>query len=114
MNALARLQDWYQRQCNDDWEHTYGVEIGTLDNPGWTLQVDLADTELEGRAFAPVEVGIGADSIADDPSWLSCKVEGRKFKAAGGPAKLEAMILAFLDWAEQGQPNKSLERSRDR
>jgi len=46
MNALQQLQDWYFAQCNGDWEHRYGVTISTLDNPGWTLEVDLTNTCL--------------------------------------------------------------------
>jgi hypothetical protein len=34
------LTQWYLAQCNEDWEHSYGVAIGTLDNPGWSLEVD--------------------------------------------------------------------------
>jgi hypothetical protein len=50
--ALQRLQDWYLAQCNGDREHTYDVSIGALDNPGWTLDVELTDTSLAGKPFA--------------------------------------------------------------
>jgi hypothetical protein len=43
-DALYLLQRWYVAQCNGEWEHSYGIEIGTLDNPGWSLRVDLKDT----------------------------------------------------------------------
>lgn len=33
-DVLERLERWYAAQCNGDWEHTYGVKIGYLDNPG--------------------------------------------------------------------------------
>jgi hypothetical protein len=51
-DSLRWLMQWYVGQCDNDWEHTYGVEIGTLDNPGWSLKVDLRETALEGRSFA--------------------------------------------------------------
>jgi len=38
--GLTELQAWYVVQCDGDWEHTYGVKIETLDNPGWMLRVD--------------------------------------------------------------------------
>ena len=38
------LQSWYEKQCNSDWEHNYGIKIETLDNPGWSITVDLVDT----------------------------------------------------------------------
>jgi hypothetical protein len=33
-DLLKRLQDWYVSQCDGGWEHTYGISIDTLDNPG--------------------------------------------------------------------------------
>src|SRR5664280_3839686 len=51
MNELQQLQGWYESQCDGDWEHTYGLRIETLDNPGWSLTVDLEDTDLEAKEF---------------------------------------------------------------
>lgn len=48
---LNWLMNWYVRECNNDWEHSYGVKIDTLDNPGWTIEIDLRETSLEGRSF---------------------------------------------------------------
>ncbi|MFI6740322.1 Imm53 family immunity protein [Nonomuraea sp. NPDC050451] len=47
MSALAFLQSWCSSCCDDGWEHTYGGTISTLDNPGWRLKIDLADTPLD-------------------------------------------------------------------
>ncbi|WP_363168921.1 immunity 53 family protein [uncultured Lamprocystis sp.] len=105
MNALAQLQDWYLSQCNGDWEHTYGVSIGTLDNPGWSLVVELTDSNLDGRSFAPVSHGVGADSVEDDPDWLTCEVKSNRFVAHGGPLKLDEMIMVFVKWADSCPPN---------
>ena len=33
-DALYLLQRWYLERCDDGWEHSYGVRIDTLDNPG--------------------------------------------------------------------------------
>jgi hypothetical protein len=40
-DELAWLEQWYQEQCDGDWEHHCGVTIETLDNPGWLVQADL-------------------------------------------------------------------------
>lgn len=40
-DVLGRLERWYAAQCNGDWEHTYGITIETLDNPGWTFKWSL-------------------------------------------------------------------------
>jgi hypothetical protein len=52
---LEELQRWYEAQCDGDWEHEFGATIATLDNPGWTVDIDLERTPLEGRAFTPIE-----------------------------------------------------------
>jgi len=95
MDELQQLQDWYISQCNQDWEHTFGVKIDTLDNPGWTLEVDLRETELAERSFEPLSRG---DS-EDDSDWIRCKVEQEKFMGAGGANNLTELLRVFLSWA---------------
>ena len=95
MEELRCLQKWYLSQCNEDWEHSYGVKIDTLDNPGWTLEIDLRETELEGVGFKPVMRG---DS-EDDADWVHCKVEGEKFFGSGGALNLTELVQIFLRWA---------------
>jgi len=50
-DELHRLQNWYLGQCNGDCEHTCGVKIENVDNPGWMLTVELADTDLQAVQF---------------------------------------------------------------
>ena len=99
MNALVELQKWYRYQCDGDWEHGEGISIGTLDNPGWRIEISLRGTHLEGRDFRGRAYGVGEDAQTSGEEWLTCKVEGNVFKAFGGPFKLEEMIGVFLDWA---------------
>ena len=77
----------------------------TLDNPGWSLSVDLGGATLEGRAFSPVYDGVSAEEQPvqggdGDVPWLVCRLEGARFKAWGGPRDLGRMIQAFRSWAE--------------
>ena len=44
---LERLQRWYLYRCDGDWEHSFGITIETLDNPGWMVTIDLQDTEWQ-------------------------------------------------------------------
>jgi hypothetical protein len=99
MENFALLQQWYLSQCDEDWEHMYGVRIETLDNPGWTVEIDLANTELEGRPFDPIHYGIFEDAETSGNEWISCEVENNKFSGAGGPLKLGEIINVFLRWA---------------
>ena len=94
---LARLQRWYEEQCDGDWEHTYGVEIETLDNPGWQFKVDLRGTALLGRDFLRVE-----DQRAER-DWVVCWVEDEQFRGACGPRNLDEALTVFLDFAASAQ-----------
>jgi hypothetical protein len=93
---------WYRHQCDGDWEHSYGVKIETLDNPGWLVKVDLAETRLADIPFVEIVRGNGDESFPepDFSRWLICKVEDGKFVGAGGPDDLEAIILTFVEWAK--------------
>jgi hypothetical protein len=96
MDELRRLQHWYQMQCNEDWEHTFGIFIETLDNPGWHIRIDLTETALERRPFASVSRG----HPEDDADWITCKIEESKFVACGGSDNLSELLGIFLRWAE--------------
>lgn len=95
IEPLTRLQQWYLSYCDDDWEHSYGVSISTLDNPGWSLKINLAGTSCQGRPLDETSVG---DSDVDQ-SWYVCWVADNEFHAAGGPLMLNTMLDFFLNWA---------------
>ncbi len=56
MNDFLWLQYWYQIHCNGDWEHSSRIHIGTIDNPGWSLTINLEDTELESKEFQQIDI----------------------------------------------------------
>jgi hypothetical protein len=87
--------DWYSSQCNGDWEHSFGVKIDTLDNPGWSLEIDLSETDLVDRVFSEVDIQ------RNDDNWVYCAVRDDKFKGAAGVHNLEELLSTFLDWAEK-------------
>lgn len=99
MSTVESLQSWYLAQCDGEWEHTFGVTIGTLDNPGWSLEIDLVGTKLQSVNFNPMSYGVGANSEPSGRDWMVCRVESNKFLGHGGPRKLEEMINVFLSWA---------------
>ena len=96
-DELAELQAWYAAQCDGDWEHQDGIEINTLDNPGWRVTINLQGTALEGRRFSAVE-----ENYEDDTDWLRCWVAEQSFQAAGGPTRLTRILRIFLDWSAAG------------
>jgi hypothetical protein len=94
MGELEWLMGWYASQCNGDWEHHYGVEIGTLDNPGWTVTIDLEDTDFEGREFSAIQHGL----IETDASWWRCRTEGKQWRAECGSGDLGVVLGLFRSW----------------
>lgn len=93
-SPITRLQAWFVAACDGDWEHGHGIRIETLDNPGWSLTVDLEGSDLEDSIFAPTQID------RSDRDWVRCQREGVSFVAYGGPGNLEEMITRFLDWAQ--------------
>ncbi len=93
---LRRLQEWFHAQCDGDWEHNKGITIETLDNPGWSLRIALANTALEQKPFADLQ-----RNYESEAEWLSCFVRNGEFMGACGPLKLEEMIEVFLSWTEK-------------
>ncbi|NLF38406.1 hypothetical protein GX586_03110 [bacterium] len=101
MNEIKEIQKWYHSQCDGEWEHSWGLKIATLDNPGWSLEIDLIGTSLEQTPFEPVEYHIGKDSCPDDDDWYVCKLENKVFKAFAGPCHLRAILQVFLHWQKK-------------
>jgi len=92
MNTVRELQEWYAAKCDGDWEHSYGVRIESLDNPGWLLRIDLTGTELEEVEFEPI--------VRDDGKggWANMRIQEHTWQAACGPRDLDASISIFLEW----------------
>ena len=101
-SVLTEFQEWYVSQCDGDWEHGYGISIGTLDNPGWCICIDLEDTDLADVAFTEVK-----ENYDDDLEWLVCAKHEAKFSGHGGPRQLERMIHIFLTWAKANLSQKA-------
>ena len=85
-NELQRLQEWYASQCNGDWEHTYGVFIENLDNPGWLVKIELADTDLMDATFPPVK------NLRSETDWVECKIERMEWHGYGGAGNLAEIL----------------------
>lgn len=92
-NDFLWLQKWYHIHCDGDWEHARRIHIGTIDNPGWSLTINLEDTELEDRDFHKVKV----DRTETD--WLFCAVRNNQFEGACGPTNLPEILKLFRNWA---------------
>jgi hypothetical protein len=94
VTPINRLQQWYLAQCDGDWEHQSGIEIGTLDNPGWQVRVNLQGTNLDGRKFDRVKVE------RSENDWVQAWVEVNTWHAACGPLNLDEALGTFNAWVE--------------
>ena len=94
MDIIMWLSKWYQSNCDGFWEHMYGIQIDSLDNSGWKVDIDLIDTLLEDREFEKIQI---KNSDAD---WILCFVENDVFKGRGDPSKLKEILIVFKDWVE--------------
>lgn len=98
MELLKKLQSWYKIHCDGDWEHSYGVVIDTLDNPGWKLSIDLKDTLLENEAFESVCEGNPENK---NVFWIDCHKKDKTFIGMGSVDSLEKILSIFFEWCEQ-------------
>jgi hypothetical protein len=96
--VLGWLQDWYATQCNDDWEHEWGVKIETLDNPGWTVTIDLEETDLAEHTYLRQDVN------RSPHDWVWAWTSEKIFHARCGPANLIEALTLFRAWAISNTP----------
>jgi len=94
-SGIERLAKWYESNCDGQWEHGYGVRITTLDNPGWSVSIDLKGTRLENVDFPTHE-----DNYQDERGWLRCWKAETTFRAACGPLRIDDALTMFCNWAD--------------
>jgi hypothetical protein len=93
-NIINWLEDWYYANCNDEWEHNYGVKIDTIDNPGWSISIDLAETKFSKIEIERVHVEI------HESDWYSFSVRESIFKGFGSINRLSFLLKKFKDIIE--------------
>ena len=93
-DIVAWLESFYARHCDGDWEHQSGLAIGTIDNPGWSVKVDLEGTDLATKPFNR----ISAERSAED--WIECWREGTSWEGRGGTHNLHELLETFRQWAD--------------
>jgi hypothetical protein len=84
--SLSALEQWYATQCNGEWEHSYGVKIDTLDNPGWQVQIDLNETRKQDSLLALVKLD------RTETNWIYYWIEKKRFEIVCGPLNLSEAL----------------------
>ena len=90
--SAGLLAAWYARQCDGDWEHDAGIRITTLDNPGWSLRVNLRGTDLEGVALETER------TESENGAWTVIACDGATFDAAGDEHSLPRLLARFQEF----------------
>jgi hypothetical protein len=90
---LSRLEEWYAARCNGIWEHGSGIQIDTLDNPGWRVKIPLDDTPKESNLLERQQI-----QRENEDDWIQYWTEGRTFHIARGPMNRSEALEIFLVW----------------
>ncbi|MBS1509569.1 MAG: immunity 53 family protein [Bacteroidetes bacterium] len=89
---LNWLSEWYQKKCDGDWEHYYGIKIETIDNPGWSVIIDLQNSVAQNLISIPwvfIE--------RNEKDWYGYKIDKGRFEASGDSFKLDFLINLFRE-----------------
>lgn len=90
MSSIAKLQDWLSAECNGDWEHSFGVNIESSDNPGWIVKIDIWETELADRG--PFEKKWNRS----ESDWGNIAITKSAFEASCSLSNLELVLDEFF------------------
>ena len=95
IDILNWLEKWFVSNCNGDWEHSYGITIETLDNPGWDIKIDLKNTPLANEKLEYTY------TKKNENDWFGIKIEKAEFYAFGDPNKLSFLLELFKKFVEE-------------
>lgn len=104
---LTWLADWIHRRR--DSAEVSAVVIETLDNPGWSLDVVLADTEGHPRPSGPVI----RNRVGDGIDWSVYRINGNSFSAGAGTRLLGetvSILAQCVDHAALAEEHDALFR----
>jgi hypothetical protein len=93
--GLLLLEKWFAARCDGNWEQHYGVRIDSLDNPGWTLEIDLDGTPAQSRCLARTMIQRGEND------WINFWVADKRFHARMGVGNLDEAIGIFVGWFDK-------------
>ncbi|WP_339323105.1 immunity 53 family protein [Paenibacillus sp. FSL W8-0194] len=94
MDLLKWIEEWFANNCDGDWEHSRGIRISTLDNPGWSIYINLEGTSLEEAVFQPVVIE------RSEIDWVHCNIQEMIFRGFGGSRNLNELLSIFKHWTE--------------
>lgn len=94
MEILEWIGNWYKAHCDGVWEDDHGIDIQTMNNPGWQVRI-----ELHGTPFVNLEVDWTSEQI-DDENWWGYKIEYAVFDGICDPTRLSLLLNKFKEVIE--------------
>lgn len=101
------LQSWVTYNFfNDDYQDAeHGIRLWSNPGAGWTIDISVAGTDLEGRAFT------GLDPRTEGVTKITVQSDGKSLRMSCGATELSAALGAFMEWARP--PSRSAERDEE-
>jgi hypothetical protein len=96
-DLILWLQNWYHSNCNGDWEHQFGIKIDTLDNPGWSIDINIEETNLQNILFEPIKIK------RSEKDWVFIELANMKIQGRCGSLNLIEMLEIFQNWVVSNQ-----------
>ena len=94
MDSLTRLQSWYAARSDGEWEHGFGVRIETIDNPGWSVAIDLQGTAQSAYVVDRVNLE------CSETDWVHLWKADLQLKGACGPENLGELLERLMNILE--------------
>lgn len=87
----ASAVDWLSRWCGErrNCGRPVSITIDTLDNPGWSLKVELGADESSDVPHSTTA------STSNPHDWTAIRLESGRFEGFGGPLSLGALLAAL-------------------
>ncbi|WEK33630.1 MAG: immunity 53 family protein [Candidatus Pseudobacter hemicellulosilyticus] len=85
------LQNWFLQHCDGAWEHEHQIQIMTTDNPGWSVIIDITDTEAEGTTVPYTLIE------NEEEDWIGFLFDGIQFRGGCSVLNLEKLIEKFKE-----------------
>lgn len=88
------LINLYNSQCDGDWEGSFGIQIQTSGNPGWGVNINIEQTELQDKEYNEIRI----ERTEND--WIFSRVKNRRFEGNCGLFNLKEVFKVFRKRAE--------------
>jgi hypothetical protein len=80
-------------------EHTIGLLIDNIDNPGWKLMYNYNNRDWDAlKDSRQCDFYHNNDISLINPNWMLCLANNIQFTASGGPLYLGVLLKTFEQW----------------